>query len=139
MPLPEPEIEIEIARPEVELDEQTQQKLKEETSEEKQVIVHCSFSCPPDFPQLIRIWKTTFLVDKHSDHRSPLLFWDNITVYPAWTPVEAGRTYVFTLIFGGLPSSCILFDFLEDIPQNGGFFVPSIARNKSDVYHITIS
>lgn len=130
--------EIEIAEPEILIEEETARKLKEETLEEKQVTVHCSFHCPPGPGQLIRIWKTTFLIDKHSSHRSQLLFWDNITVFPYWTPVEPGQAMHFTLIFSGLPSTCTVFDFLEEIPQSGGFFVPSIPRNKSDVYHITL-
>ncbi len=137
MTLPEPEILI--APPEVEIDSETSQKLKEEVLEEKQVIVHCSFNCPAGVPQLIRIWKTTFLVDKHSSHRSSLIHHENISLYPYWTVVEGGQQHTFTLIFSGLPSTCTVFDFLEDIPQSGGFHVPSIPRNKMDVYHINIS
>jgi hypothetical protein len=132
------EPEIIIAEPEKLTLQQVKVSPLEETLEEKQVTVHCSFNCPDGLPQLIRVWPSVFLIDKHSAHRSKLMFHDNITLYPYWTPVEGGKPYQFTLIFSGLPSSCILFDFLEEIPQEGGFFVPSITRNKTDVYHIVI-
>lgn len=134
-----PDTDIEIAQPEIKTKEETKTKVQEESLEEKQVIVHCTFNSPPGAMQLIRVWKTTFLADKHSSHRSKLLFHENITLYPYWTPVDGGAIHRFTLIFSGLPSSCIVFDFLEDIPQSGGFYVPSIVRNKMDVYHITIA
>jgi hypothetical protein len=116
----------------------TERKVKEVAKEEKQVIVHCAFTCPPGEAQLIRIWKTTYLIPKGSSHRCQLLFWENITIYPQWTPIEGGKTHTFTLIFSGLPSNCSAFDFLEDIPQNGGFFVANIPRNETDVYHVTL-
>ena len=123
---------------EVEIDIETKIKIKEERREERQVTVHCTFNCPQGEPQLIRVWSSTFLVDKASSHRSSLLHADNITLYPNWTPVFGGSTYVFTLLFSALPSSCKSFDLFEEIPQSGGFFVPNIKRNELDVYRIVI-
>ena len=34
---------------------------------------------------------------------------------------------------------CTVFDFKEEIPEEGGFFVKSIKRNSTDVYRIKIS
>jgi hypothetical protein len=87
---------------------------------------------------LIRIWKTTFLVDKGSGSRSRLVHAENISFAPVWTEIPDGGTYSFLLIFSGLPKSCQQFDLLEDIPQSGGFFIPDISRNQTDVYHIDI-
>jgi hypothetical protein len=47
-------------------------------------------------------------------------------------------TYTFLLIFAALPKSCTQFDLVEDIPEEGGFLVRNIARNKSDVYRINL-
>ncbi len=106
--------------------------------EERQVIVHCLFKCPPSRELLIRIWKTTFLIDNHSSHKSKLLFFDNISLYPEWTLVKAGSRFKFTLLFSGLPEDCVSFDLFEDIPAAGGFYIPAIVRNKTDVYSVEI-
>jgi hypothetical protein len=42
------------------------------------------------------------------------------------------------MIFSQLPKTCVIFDFLEDIPESGGFEIRGIKRNKSDVYQVTI-
>ena len=97
--------------------------------EEKQVIIHCNYK---GFGR-IRIWKTTFLVAKNLNHKSKLIHAENITLYPEWT-LKRG----FTLIFTGLPKNCKQFDFIEDIPEPGGWIVNNIERNKSDVYLIDI-
>jgi hypothetical protein len=106
--------------------------------EESQVIVHCHF-LTREIDMLIRIWRSTFLIDKITGHKSKLLFAEGISLYPHWTPVPPNRDFVFTCIFSGLPSDCVLFDFAEIIPEQGGFHVPSIPRNKSDVYHIDLN
>ena len=113
-------------------------QLEEKFEEEKQVIVHCLFQNDYLMGNLIRIWQSTFLVDKFSGHRSPLLFWENISLYPYWTEVPPVKEYQFTLIFSGLPKDCILFDFVEEIPQKGGFLVTNIERNGSDVYTVKL-
>lgn len=115
------------------------ESLHTKIDEEKQVIVHCCFPASPYLGNLIRIWSSTFLIDKHSSHRSKLLHAENISIYPEWTPVPFMKDFWFTLIFSGLPKDCTVFDFQEVIPEEGGFFVKSIKRNSSDIYRIKIS
>lgn len=105
--------------------------------EDSHVYVHCYFQNATK-DMLIRIWKTTYLVDKTSAVRSKLVHAENISFAPVWTQIPDGAQYTFLLIFSGLPKSCMNFDLLEDIPQPGGFFIGDIARNQTDVYHIDI-
>jgi hypothetical protein len=105
--------------------------------EDSFVYVHCYFNNQSD-DMLIRIWKTTFLIDKGSASRSQLVHAENITFAPVWTSIPGKKQYSFLLIFNALPKSCQQFDLLEDIPQAGGFFVQNIQRNQTDVYHINI-
>lgn len=115
------------------------ESLQTKFDEEKQVIVHCCFPASPMFGNLIRIWNSTVLIDKHSGHRSKLLHAENISIYPDWTVVPFMQDFWFTLIFSGLPKECRVFDFKEIIPEEGGFYVNSIKRNSSDIYRIKIS
>lgn len=102
------------------------------------VYVHCYFRNKWE-NMLIRIWKTTFLVDELSGTRSSLLHAENISIAPTWTQIPDGLEYSFLLIFSGLPKSCKQFDLVEEISEPGGFFVHNISRNETDVYHINIS
>jgi hypothetical protein len=105
--------------------------------EESCVYVHCDF--PIHSPgMLMRIWRTTFLVDRHSGARSSLLHAENISYAPQWTLLPDRGTFTFLLIFTSLPKTCILFDLVEEIPQPGGFCVRGIARNNKDVYRVII-
>lgn len=113
-------------------------KLKTEILEEKQVILHCCYKSDMFLEEKIRIWSSTYLVDRHSEHISKLIHFDNISLFPDWTDVPYGKEYWFTLIFSGLPKDCLVFDFIELIPQNGGFFQEGIVRNSSDVYKIKL-
>jgi hypothetical protein len=107
------------------------------TSEESHVYVHCYFhNAVKDM--LIRIWKTTFLIDKYSGYRSKLVHAENISYAPVWTAIPNTALYQFLLIFEALPKGCDVFDLLEDIPQPGGFFIPGIMRNPRDVYHVDL-
>lgn len=124
-----------IAKPKI-VEELLQQAL---TSEEKQVIVHCCFPASAGFGDLIRIWKSTYLIDNENSHKSELVHAENITFFPVWTEIPPMKDYWFTLIFSGLPKSCKNFDLKEIIPQEGGFFVQNIKRNSSDIYKIRIS
>jgi hypothetical protein len=101
------------------------------------IYVHCHV---PDQwkDMLIRIWRTTFLIDPEGTARASLLHAINITYTPLWTHVPRHGKYTFLLIFEMLPKSCRAFDLVEEIPQPGGFHVPGIVRNQSDVYHITL-
>jgi len=113
--------------------------IAEETnvSEESHVYVHCYFNNSVK-DMLIRIWKTTFLIDTLSGHRSKLVHVENISYAPEWTPIPNNSLYQFLLIFEALPKGCEVFDLLEDIPQPGGFFIQSIMRNPKDVYHVHV-
>ena len=115
------------------------ESLKAKVEEEKQVIVHCCFPATQMMGNLIRVWRSTFLVDNASDHKSKLIHAENITIYPYWTVVEAFQDHWFTLVFSGLPKDCTSFDLQEIIPQEGGFHVKRIKRNSTDIYRIKIS
>lgn len=115
------------------------ESLQTKIEEEKQVIVHCCFPASPSLGNLIRIWNTTYLIDQNSSHKSKLIHAENISIFPYWTPVPFMKDFWFTLVFSGLPKDCTSFDFKEEIPEEGGFFVKSIKRNSSDIYRIKIS
>jgi hypothetical protein len=122
--------------PDLKLEDDTRKQLFEQTFEEGAVIVHCKYTSAGD--ELIRIWLTTFLIDKASGSRSQLTHAINITYFPTWTPVPEGKTVWFTLIFSPLPKTCIEFDLHEEIPQSGGFMANNILRNRKDVYYVTL-
>lgn len=102
---------------------------------ESQVIVHCAY-ITGIFPVRIRIWPSTYLVDRNTGHKSKLLYSENIAKFPEWQPVIFGID--FTLVFEGLPKSCKVFDLFEDIPESGGFCAKDINRNNVDVYRVAI-
>jgi hypothetical protein len=118
-----------------ETEEITEQKTESATevktleSEERQTIVHCT--CGVDYAY--RIWPSTFLIEHGTGKRAKLITAFNITFAPQWT-LNDGRG--FTLIFEGLSKECTSFDLKEIIPQEGGFEVLSILRNRSDVYQV---
>lgn len=114
------------------------EKTREAVQEEKQVIVHCHYTCSNPYGMYIRIWPTTYLVARKSEHRSTLVHAENIPYVPQWMPVSPGASSQFTLIFTGLPDDCEVFDLVEEIPQSGGFFVEDIQRNELDVYEVKI-
>ena len=144
MPLPTPKyiveteehVETTTATPAVKFDDKLKDEILSQIQEESVVIVHCTYN--DEIDGNIRIWKSTFLIDKATGDRSNMHHAENISIAPEWTYVPKGKTYRFTLIFAPLPKSCELFDLLEDIPQAGGFFIQNIKRNKSDVYHVNI-
>ena len=105
--------------------------------EQGHIYVHCYFKNGGE-ENLIRIWKSTVIIDKVSGIRAPLSHIENITYAPTWTRVPINTTYRFLLIFEALPSTCVAFDLLEDIPEPGGFFVGGILRNQTDVYHVQL-
>ena len=99
-------------------------------SEERQTIVHCT--CGDDYAY--RIWPSTFLIEKETGRRVKLITAFNISFAPQWT-LNDGKG--FTLIFEGLSKSCSVFDLKEIIPQEGGFEVNNLQRNKTDVYQVS--
>jgi len=114
----------------------TKKKVKAKTktleSEERQTIVHCTYN--PE--AAVRIWPSTFLIEKESGRKVKLITAFNISFAPEWTIATNGNT--FTLIFGGLSKGCTHFDLTEVIPLPDPFIVRNIKRNKSDVYTVSI-
>ncbi len=110
-------------------------KTQDEAEEESQVVVHCTF-VSGEYEQAIRVWKSTYLLDRGSEHRSELVSAFNVSMYPAWTRVKGGHSLQFTLLFTGLPKSCKAFDLIAIIPPPGGFGERNIPRNEKDVYRI---
>ena len=107
------------------------------TLEDSYVYVHCHFNNTSD-DMLIRIWRSTFLIDRASGARSSLIHVENISYAPMWTLIPGKGRFSFLLIFTSLPKDCIVFDLLEDIPQAGGFNIQGIQRNELDVYHVDV-
>jgi hypothetical protein len=66
------------------------------------VYIHCHCGVQPE-EFLIRIWKTTFLVDPVSFAKTDLIHAEKITFAPQWTLIPKGVNYSFLLIFTGLP------------------------------------
>jgi len=122
--------------PSVKIEQDLKDEILSQIHEENTVIVHCSYNSI--FGGSIRIWNSTFRIDKASGDRSKLLHAENITFAPVWTPIPEGKSFRFTLIFSGFSKSCEFFDLLEDIPEAGGFFIQNIKRNKDDIYQVNI-
>jgi hypothetical protein len=122
--------------PSVKIDPKIKEDLLTQFEEKGMVIVHCSFSDIVD--RGIRIWSSTFLVDRISGEKSKLLHALNISFAPEWTIAKAGTTMRFTLIFSSLPATCKTFDLIEDAPNLFGFEIYGIKRNPSDIYTVTI-
>ena len=123
----------------IEVEEEIVTKTKKKTQvktleeEERQTIIHCTYN--PD--AAVRIWPSTFLVEKESGRRVPLITAFNISFAPEWTFAYNGNNK-FTLIFAGLSKGCAMFDLMEIIPLPDPFVVSNIVRNKSDVYHVKV-
>ena len=127
-----------ITKPKVEIEESLLHQLQTFTQTEGQVIVHCLLYSTRKTGTMIRIWPSTFLFDNDSPHKSELVLAENISYYPTWQEVPAGKVAHFTLIFSALPKSCSSFDLIEVIPQLNGFTAADIQRNDSDVYFIRL-
>ena len=108
-----------------------------QTLNDSYVYVHCYFQNEWK-DALVRIWRTTFLVDHTTGLKSGLMHAENISIAPLWTLIPDNITHTFLLIFAALPKSCTQFDLIEEIPQPGGFYVKNIKRNQNDVYHIDV-
>lgn len=120
-----------------EVDSEVLEAIDPNTLDDSYVYVHCHFKNDGG-EMLIRIWRSTFLIDRASGARAELLHAENISYAPLWSVVPPRSEYTFLLIFSGLPKDCTSFDLIEDIPQPGGFFVSAIQRNNRDVYHVNI-
>lgn len=135
MPLPtiqEPPVK---AKPSVDLD--VLASIHPELMDDSYVYVHCHFENLWQ-DMLIRIWKTTFLIDRAGGSRSQLIHAENISYAPQWTLIPDRQHFSFLLIFAGLAKSCTQFDLQEQIAEPGGFFVKNIPRNETDVYHVDL-
>jgi hypothetical protein len=119
------------------IDFQILASIEAEVLEDSYIYVHCYLDNDAR-DLLIRIWKTTFLVDSNSGTRSKLVHAENVSFAPQWTMVPDGVIYNFLLIFSALPKSCSHFDLIEEVPTSGGFHIRDIQRNMRDIYHIDI-
>ncbi len=128
---------IPIQLPEIDKQLEVSRDLATSVETQAQVIVHCNFLAmnPGDG---YRIWPTTFLVDQKTGHKSKLVHAENVCYYPQWQFAQKAGWHSFTLVFESLPSSCDLFDLIEEIPEDGAFKALGIRRNKSDVYNVEI-
>ena len=136
--IPHPTMEILIAKPKEVTISEPVTETEYEFEEEKQIIVHCRCDIQGYKYDLIRIWRTTYLMDKGSESKSNLLFAFNISFYPIWDMIPPSRSKSFTLIFGPLPKSCKIFDLIEVADDNGAFVSYGIPRNKEDVYYLVL-
>ncbi len=130
-----------ITKPKIEIEPSLLRKLKYQTEEIGQVVLHFLYQSPDSTlgDSLIRIWPTTYLYAQNSAHKSELVHIENISYYPQWYLCKAGSENHFTLIFSGLPKSCTKFDFIEHCTnQAGAFKVHGINRNDSDIYYLKI-
>jgi hypothetical protein len=109
------------------------EELSQKVEEQGQVVVNIVYP-PQQYEYALRVWGSTFLFSKSSDHKSKLLHAENISIAPVWTEVAPFVTFTFTLFFEGLPKDVLMFDLIESIPQPGGFLYQGIVRNEMDVY-----
>ena len=100
------------------------------------VVVHVR--CAPNHAHSLRIWQSTFLLDRDSAHTSSMIGFENISLYPHWTRVPYGRPYRFTLLFEPMPKAVQVFDLSEIIPEPRGWHFPAIRRNQEDVYWLDL-
>ena len=121
---------------------ETTTSVRPETAEEtsvqpiEPVVVHVRI--PAYTTEMVRVWQSTFLLDRDSNHTSRLLSFEKISLYPHWMPVPFGRPYQFTLFFEPLPKSVQVFDLHEIIPEPRGWHFPGIRRNDADVYWLDL-
>lgn len=128
-----------LTKPKVNIDTDILEEIKPDEETERQVVLHCEIPIAFHFGMMIRIFSSTYLYDAHSDHKSELVHFENICLGPAWKVIPPGGPIRFTLFFTGLPKSCSLFHFKEEISDNSGFSFRNIARNSVDVYAITLN
>jgi len=124
-----------VKEPEKKVNEDPVNETAFEVEEERQITVHCRYDSKGGDDSWIRIWKTTYLIDRASEYKSDLLFAYNISFYPVWDLISGNSSKKFTLVFGGLPRSCQIFDLIEVTDGTGAFELKGIVRNKEDVYY----
>jgi hypothetical protein len=114
--------------------EDLKEKLK--VQQEGQVVVHFQYKCIEPRGIWLKAWKTTYLFDTHSSHKSELLYVEQLPLQPNFVSVKYRESFSFTMIFSPLPKDCTHFDLKEIIPETGEFCFTNIARNATDIYHI---
>ena len=88
---------------------ETTTTVRPETAEEtsvqprEPVVVHVRV--PAYTTEMVRVWQSTFLLDRDSNHTSRLVSFEKISLYPHWTKIDYTRPYVFTLVFEGQATS----------------------------------
>ncbi|MBU3676079.1 MAG: hypothetical protein FGM54_02720 [Chitinophagaceae bacterium] len=123
--------------PLISIEDELKESIQNQQDLEKQVILHILVPARRYFNQL-RIWPSSYLIDCQSTHQSKLLWAENISIMPTWTFIFPYQETRFTLHFEALPKSCSQFDFIEQIPEPGGFEIRNIIRNRTDIYHLTL-
>lgn len=131
-------MEILVEKPEKSTVTEQVEETEYEFDEERQVIVHCRCYSRGHANDKVRIWRTTYLIDKSSECKSKLLFAFNISFYPVWDIIPQNGFKRFTLVFGPLPKGCKTFDLIEVTDDSGAFVSFGIQRNREDVYHIVL-
>jgi hypothetical protein len=124
-----------ITTPRYKIEEELLESAKIRIEEERQVIVHVQ-AIDNEGPTKIRLWPSTYLIDRTGGHRAKLLSMEGISAAPQWTFMS--KKHSFTLVFEGLPKDCQVFDLIEDIPSYFRFQHLGISRNSTDVYHLTM-
>ncbi|MEP5255477.1 MAG: hypothetical protein ABJQ39_10500 [Winogradskyella arenosi] len=111
---------------------------KAKKSELKQLLESTIINCKSieNKDEKLRIWPTTYLIDKSTNTKYKLLNANGISIYPEWSILKKGET--FSLIFEKLPPECSTFSLVEEIPESDGFLVENIKRNNSEFYEIEI-
>ncbi len=105
-----------------------------QTGENGQTIIHCKVA----EAELIRIWKTTYLVQDNGTKAS-LLYADGISIAPSWSLVQNTNGYAyFTLIFESLDKECTSFYLDEIIPEPHAFYTNSVRKNNSGIYSVAL-
>ena len=92
----EEHMETTTVAPSVKLDNKLKNEILSQIHEEGMVIVHCLYNAEIDGG--IRIWKSTFLIDKASGGRSKMHHAENITFTPEWTYVPEEKSARFMSI-----------------------------------------
>jgi hypothetical protein len=85
-----------------------------------------------------RIWPCIELRSKTTDERAKLLHLEGLLPFPNWTHVAAGQHLSYCMVFERLGKNATRFDIVEEIPSPGGFFLPDVVRNQTDVYHFQL-
>ena len=112
-------------------------ELLEQVGKAQVVLVHCQCTAI-EYEMQVRVWSSTYLIDKGSSVRSRLLHAENISIAPEWTVLPESTTLKFLLVFESLPIGCESFDLFEESPLPCGFYVTNVRRNRDDIYHVRI-